>query len=79
MAAVGAAAFNYTQVTVFNRTSEVRPIHNAQVSVGIQQPWGDVNASLGASQFLDDLERHRIDLFGRFTIRLFRGLNFHIV
>ncbi|NIM50060.1 MAG: hypothetical protein GTN62_06955 [Gemmatimonadales bacterium] len=75
---VGVAAFNYTEVTVFDKTSEVRPIHNAQVSVGIQQPWGDINASLDASQFLHDLERHRIDLFGGFTIRLFRGLNFHM-
>ena len=38
-------------------------------------PWGSVNTSLQASQFLHDLSRHRIDLFGGVTVRLFRGLN----
>jgi hypothetical protein len=75
---VGVAAYNYSDVTVFDKTSEVRPIHNAEISAGIQQPWGNVNVSLEAFQFLHDLGQHRIDLFGSLGIRLFRGLNFNI-
>jgi len=65
-------------VAVFDQTSEVRPIHNAEVSAGIQQPWGSVNVSLEAFQYLHDLSLHRLDLGGGFSIRLFRGLNFNI-
>jgi hypothetical protein len=75
---VGLAAYDYTEVTVFDKRSEVRPMHTAEISAGIQQPWGSVNVSLDAFQYLHDLSRHRLDLFGGFSIRVFRGLNFNI-
>ncbi len=75
---VGLAAYNYSQVTVFDKTSEILPIHNAVVSAGIRQPWGEIDVSLEALQYLHDLSRHRIDLWGGIEIRLFRGLDFRI-
>ena len=75
---LGVAAYDYTEVTVFDKTSEVRPIHTAEISAGIQQPWGSVSASVSALQYLHDLSRHRLDLFGSLSIRVFRGLNFNI-
>jgi hypothetical protein len=75
---VGVAAYDYTEVTVFDKTSEVRPIHTAAISAGIQQPWGSVSVSLNAFQYLHDLRRHSLGLFGGFSIRVFRGLSFNI-
>ncbi len=74
----GVAAFDYEEETVFGVTSEVRPKHVLEISLGIQQAWGSVNASVEGSQFLHDLSKHRIDLFGGLSIRLFRGLNFNL-
>ena len=74
----GVAAYNYSEVTVFDETSEVRPIHTAEIGAGIQQPWGSVNVSLDALQYLHDLSKHRVDLFGSLSLRVFRGLNFNI-
>jgi len=74
----GLAAYNYSEVTVFDKTSEVRPIHTAELAAGIQQPWGSVDLSLEAFQYLHALGQHRVDLFGGFSIRVFRGLNFNL-
>jgi len=75
---VGVAAYNYSEVTVFDETSEVRPIHTAEIGAGIQQPWGNINVSLEALQYLHDLSQHRIDLFGSLGLRVFRGLDFRL-
>lgn len=73
------AAFNYKEETVSGVTSEVRPRHVLEISLGAQQPWGAVNASLEASQFLHDLSKHRMDLFAGLSFRLFRGFNLNAV
>jgi len=75
---LGVAAYDYTEVTVYDETSEVRPIHNAVASAEIQQPWGTIDFSLEALQYLHDLSKHRIDLFGGMTLRIFRGLDFRL-
>jgi len=75
---VGLAAYNYTEVTVFDETAEVRPFHTAEISAGLQQPWGNISFSVDALQYLHDLGRHRVDLFGGVSLRVFRGLNFNI-
>ncbi len=72
---VGVVAFDYEEETVFGVTSEVRSRHVLEISLAVLQPWGSVNTSLQASQFLHDLSKHRIDLFGGVTVRLFRELN----
>ncbi len=73
---IGVAAFDYDEITVFDRTSEVRPTHSMEIGLGVAQPWGSVRTSLEASQFFHDLSAHSIGLFGSFDIRLVRGLSF---
>lgn len=75
---VGASAFDYDEVTVLNRTSETRPTHRLDVGLSVQQQWGSIGASVTAFQFLHDLDKHRITLFGGPRIRLFRGLDFNV-
>ncbi len=75
---LGVSAYNYTEITVYDEISEVRPIHTAEIGAGIQQPWGEVNVTLEALQYLHDMSQHRLDLFGGLSLRLFRGLSFDI-
>jgi hypothetical protein len=75
---LGVAAYKYTEVTVFDETSEVRPIHTVAIGAEMQQPWGNIDMSLEALQYLHDLSKHRIDLFGSLRLRIFRGLDFRL-
>ena len=72
---LGIGAYDYTEVTVFGETSEVRPLHRAGVGMGLRQPWGSVSLSFEASQYLHDLEKHSLGLFANLEVRLFRGLS----
>jgi len=74
---IGVSVFDYDTVTVFGRTSETRPIHRLEVGLSAQQPWGTIFASVTGFQFLHDLSKHRLSLFGGPRIRLFRGLTFN--
>lgn len=75
---LGVAAFDYRQLTVYDKLSEVHPIHRLRLGAQVTQPWGTVNLTLTGTQFLQDLSKHNVDLFGSVNLRLFRGLNFRI-
>jgi len=75
---IGVSYFDWEKETIFGRGSETRPAHEFEVAVGAQQPWGNVFAEASASQYLDHLAQHRIDVFGGFSIRLFRGLRLNL-
>ena len=75
---LGVSAFNYDEVTVFGEISEVRPNHQMEVGLAVQQPWGSISASVNAFQYLHDLSKHSVSLFGGPRIRLFRGLTFNV-
>ena len=75
---IGVGAYDFTEITVFGETSEVRPLHRADVGVEFRQPWGTVGASLAASQYLHDLEKHSVGLWANLEIRLFRGLGLEV-
>lgn len=74
----GIAGFEYDEITIFDRTSEVRPTHNLEIGLSVQQPWGSVGTSLDFSQFLHDLAKHRVDLFASVNLRIVRGLDFNM-
>jgi hypothetical protein len=75
---VGIAGFHYESRTIFNQISEIRPSHSLELSADFQQPWGELNMSLEGSHFLDSPKRHRVDLFSRLELRLFRGVNLDV-
>jgi hypothetical protein len=74
----GIAAFDYTETTIFNRTSEIRPVHVLEIEVGVQQPWGSIHGGVDAFQYLHDLSKHSVSLGGGLSLRVFRGLDFNV-
>jgi hypothetical protein len=78
MYVVGAAGFDYEQETIFDKTAEVLPRHRFEVSLELRQPFGSINTSLEATQYLHDLGRHQVNLFGGMQLRLFRGLQLNL-
>jgi len=72
---VEVVSFNYEEITVEGEMEEVLPRHSLILSSAVQQPWGDINGSVEAIQYLHDLATHRINVSGRIEYRIFRGLN----
>ena len=75
---LGVAAFDYEEVTLFDKTKESHAEQRIEVRAEFQQPWGDINSGLEASMFLHDPSLHRIDLFARAEYRIVRGLNLDV-
>jgi hypothetical protein len=72
---VEGATYDYEEVTLFNKTSEARVEQTLEASAAFAQPWGEIDATLTWSSFMDDFSQHRLDFFSRLEIRLFRGLS----
>jgi hypothetical protein len=68
-------SFDYEEITVESKMKEVVPRHSLTLSSAVQQPWGDINGSIEAIQYLHELSTHRINVSGRIEYRIFRGLN----
>jgi hypothetical protein len=69
------AHFNYEEETLYNKMSETRPQQSMEAAAAFEQPWGQVDASLEWTNFLDDFSQHRLDFDTGLEIRLFRGLS----
>lgn len=72
---IGVAAFDYEELTLFDRLSEVTGQQRFEISADFEQPWGSINGSIEWSNFLSDFAKHRIEFRSRFDIRIFRGLS----
>jgi hypothetical protein len=71
----GLKHYKYDEETLYGETSETHPMGAFETRLSVTQPWGSVGASLEASTFLHDLEKHRVDLSGEMDVRLFRGFS----
>lgn len=69
------ARFNYEEITLFEQLQETRVTQNLEVSAAFRQPWGEIDGSLEWSNYMHDLDLHRIDLFAGVEVRLFRGFS----
>lgn len=74
----GAGTYDYREETVFTRLSETRPLHQLDIGVRVQQPWGEIHGRVNARQFLHDPALHRIDVGGGLSFRIFRGFRFNL-
>lgn len=65
----------YYDETIYGETKENLFNHQFEGVVNIQQPWGSIEMGIEGSQFLHDLERHRFELYGQTSVRLFEGFS----
>ncbi len=75
---VGLARFDYEEMTLFEKTEETTGEQELTLTLSAIQPWGSVSTSLEGFTFLHDLSQHRIQLSGRLSFRLLRGLDFNM-
>ena len=75
---VGVSAFDYREETIYGKFRETRPTHAFIVGYDVVRPWGNGDASLESSGFLDDMRQYRLELDGEISIRLFRGFSLNV-
>jgi hypothetical protein len=72
--ALGGRYYDYGEITIFDRTTEMRPVARAIVAGESRQQWGTLDGAMRFTQFLHDSEIFNISFNGRAQIRLSRGL-----
>jgi len=75
---VGGRYFDYREVTIYDQTSEIRPVTRLVVAGESRQAWGQIDAALRYTQFLHDTDRYNVTFNGRSTLRLSRGLSLEL-
>jgi hypothetical protein len=75
---LGSRYYDYREITLYERTSEHRPVMRAILAGESRQPWGTVDGSLQYTQFLHDRERFNLSFNGRTNLRLSRGLSLEL-
>jgi hypothetical protein len=69
---------NYIDSTIFNKTSEGLYKHRLSVAYQVQEKWGSINVSFSGSNYLYDLSKNRLDLWGFTRLRIIKGLSLSV-
>ncbi|NNE36501.1 MAG: hypothetical protein HKN13_14800, partial [Rhodothermales bacterium] len=77
---VGVRAYDYTEITLFDKLSETLLYQEFETILELRQPWGSSEISLDVFQFLHDFtdsksEYFSVELSGGIDVRLIRGLS----
>ena len=71
---VGWRRNDYIEETIYLKTEEDLIRQMLEVALRIRQPWGNVTAGLEGSNYMDDWEKNRLEMNGRVSFRLVKGL-----
>jgi hypothetical protein len=71
----GLEEFRYHDITIYDKTQEMRPMHSLSIGVSARQRWGSANVSLNGSQFLNELKYNNIGLGGGVGLKLGKGFS----
>lgn len=72
---VSTASFAYDTLTVLGQTAETRLQETLNVSLDLQQPWGEVGLSAEGSHYFHDIERYALTLSGDVELQVVEGLS----
>jgi hypothetical protein len=78
LVSVGSRYYDYTEVTIFGRGSEHRPVARAIASGESRQTWGSIDGALRYTRFLHDNDTYSVSFSGRTSLRLTRGLSLEL-
>ena len=69
---------DYEEITIFDKTSETLFRQSLEITLELNQPWGQAETSFEASNYLHDLDLYRVDFFAQLDIRLFKGFSLNL-
>jgi hypothetical protein len=65
----------YYEETLYGKTEETLPQHQLSLTYEQRERWGSLEARTEWSQYLQDLDKYRLELDGSLSVRLARGLS----
>jgi hypothetical protein len=72
---VGYNHVNYFETTLYGKDRESLADHLINVTLDLRQPWGSTSTSVEFSQYLHDLSKNRLVVYGDMDVRLFKGFS----
>lgn len=75
---IGWNSNNYTEKTIFDKTSENLFKQSLTASLTVREPWGSISTSLEGSHYFHDFSRNRLRFRMNIDLRVFKGLSLDI-
>ncbi|HYE57354.1 MAG TPA: hypothetical protein VD948_02565 [Rhodothermales bacterium] len=75
---LGARHIVYEDTTIYNKIREALFDHRLALEADFQQPWGTLELSGSATQYLNHTEQYSLSANGEAEVRLFRGLSANV-
>jgi hypothetical protein len=72
---IGVRQAIYYEETLYGKTEETLPQHQLSLTYEQRERWGSLEARTEWSQYLQDLDKYRLELDGSLSVRLARGLS----
>ena len=72
---VGVGTVNYTEETIFDKTSQVLTDETLTVNYDLKRKWGSISTSLQGAHFLHDASKWHLENFLSLDVSLFKGLS----
>jgi len=74
----GYSFVNYIDTTIYNKIKETLWIHSITASYEVVQKWGNINVSIGYSNYLYDWTKNNLNIEGFLTLRIAKGLSINL-
>jgi hypothetical protein len=74
----GFAHYDYTDTTIYLRTSQTEPIHYLALLGSAQQPWGSLNGQVTHNALIRDATKRSTRINGNVSVRVIKGLRFNM-
>ncbi|MBN2357795.1 DUF481 domain-containing protein [candidate division KSB1 bacterium] len=74
----GVRAFQYDEMTLYNKTRETLAYGRIRLELGIIQHWGEIDASVENSHYYFDLSKNLLTLETDLSLRITKGLAFKV-
>jgi hypothetical protein len=65
----------YREETIYNKTQEGLWGESLSVTFEVNEPWGNASATVAGSHYFHDFSLNRLELYGRLSLRLVKGLS----
>jgi len=75
---IGPEYYNYTDTTIYDRTSETRLRHGLDIEFNQTQKWGNVSFDIGVQQYLHDFKLYNAYINPNIEWQIFKGLSIDI-
>ena len=74
----GVAHYDYTDTTIYFKTTQTVPIHYLAVLGSARQPWGSLSGNVTHNEVLNDRPKRSTRINGNASVRIVKGLNFNM-